>query len=163
MSATSRMKRPKAQPTPEDWRRGARVKPAGETLRLDASRAAEFGVASHVVDSFDELKQLTGSTAISALPSRIGRSSSSKRSRLPRSAFCCSWSVLWASTSSYIARGRAGGFVAAVAFLLFFWSHFLDGTAEWLEVLLFLGGIFCLLWNCWYSRGSACLVSAAAR
>jgi membrane-bound ClpP family serine protease len=32
-----------------------------------------------------------------------------------------------------------------VAFLLFFWSKFLNGTAEWLEVLLFLGGIFCLL------------------
>ena len=38
-----------------------------------------------------------------------------------------------------------GGFVAAVAFLLFFWSNFLNGTAEWLEVLLFLGGIFFLL------------------
>jgi membrane-bound ClpP family serine protease len=38
-----------------------------------------------------------------------------------------------------------GGFVAAVAFLLFFWSQFLNGTAVWLEVLLFLGGIFFLL------------------
>jgi membrane-bound ClpP family serine protease len=38
-----------------------------------------------------------------------------------------------------------GGFVAALAFLLFFWSNFLHGTAGWLEVLLFLGGIFCLL------------------
>src|SRR5262249_29566493 len=38
-----------------------------------------------------------------------------------------------------------GGFVAAVSFLLFFWSQFLNGTAEWLEVLLFLGGIFCVL------------------
>ena len=38
-----------------------------------------------------------------------------------------------------------GGFVAAVAFLLFFWSHFLHGTAGWLEVLLFLGGVFCVL------------------
>ena len=38
-----------------------------------------------------------------------------------------------------------GAFVAAVAFMLFFWSNFLNGTAEWLEVLLFLGGIFFLL------------------
>ena len=39
----------------------------------------------------------------------------------------------------------AFAFVAAVAFLLFFWSRFLDGTADWLEVLLFLGGVFFLL------------------
>ena len=38
-----------------------------------------------------------------------------------------------------------GAFVAALAFLLFFWSNFLHGTAGWLEVLLFLGGLFCLL------------------
>jgi membrane-bound ClpP family serine protease len=29
--------------------------------------------------------------------------------------------------------------------MLFFWSNFLNGTAEWLEVLLFLGGVFFLL------------------
>jgi membrane-bound serine protease (ClpP class) len=39
----------------------------------------------------------------------------------------------------------AGGFVAAVAFLLFFWSNVLHGTAEWLEILLFLGGVFFLV------------------
>ena len=38
-----------------------------------------------------------------------------------------------------------GGFVAAVCFLLFFWSRFLGGTAGWLEVVLFLAGVGCLL------------------
>ena len=38
-----------------------------------------------------------------------------------------------------------GAFVAALAFMLFFWSNFLHGTAGWLEVLLFLGGVFFLL------------------
>ncbi|MFO0901975.1 MAG: NfeD family protein [Pirellulales bacterium] len=33
------------------------------------------------------------------------------------------------------------GFVAAVLFLLFFWSKFLQGTAGWLEVLLFTAGL----------------------
>ena len=33
-----------------------------------------------------------------------------------------------------------GGFVAGVCFLLYFWSKHLDGTAGWLEVLLFAGG-----------------------
>ena len=38
-----------------------------------------------------------------------------------------------------------GGFIAAVCFLLFFWSHYLGGTAGWLEVTLFVAGVACLL------------------
>ena len=34
-----------------------------------------------------------------------------------------------------------GGLVAAACFLLLFWSHFLGGTADWLEVLLFILGL----------------------
>jgi membrane-bound serine protease (ClpP class) len=36
------------------------------------------------------------------------------------------------------------GFLALICMLLFFWMRFLNGTAEWLEVILCLGGIFCL-------------------
>ena len=48
-------------------------------------------------------------------------------------------------TTAVSSGNAAFGFVAALAFLLFFWSNFLHGTAGWLEVLLFLGGLFCLL------------------
>lgn len=37
------------------------------------------------------------------------------------------------------------GFVALLCFILFFWMKFLSGTAEWLEILLFVGGVFCIL------------------
>ena len=37
-----------------------------------------------------------------------------------------------------------GAFVAAVAFLLFFWSHCL-GTVGWLAIVLFLAGVACML------------------
>jgi membrane-bound ClpP family serine protease len=37
------------------------------------------------------------------------------------------------------------GFLSGVCFLLFFWAQFLNGTAGWLEVLLFAGGIACLI------------------
>jgi membrane-bound ClpP family serine protease len=37
-----------------------------------------------------------------------------------------------------------GGFIALVAFSLFFWSQFLGGTAMWLEVILFFIGLGCL-------------------
>ena len=37
------------------------------------------------------------------------------------------------------------GLVALVCFLLFFWMNLFQGTIEWLEILLILGGIVCLL------------------
>ena len=36
------------------------------------------------------------------------------------------------------------GFISGVCFLMFFWSQFLNGTAGWLEFLLFAGGLTCL-------------------
>ena len=38
-----------------------------------------------------------------------------------------------------------GGILALVCFGLFFWSRFLGGTAEWLEVVLFLSGVLLLM------------------
>jgi len=37
-----------------------------------------------------------------------------------------------------------GGFVSALCFILFFWSNFLNGTAAWLEGLLFVAGVVSL-------------------
>lgn len=36
------------------------------------------------------------------------------------------------------------GFISGISFLLFFWSQFLNGTAGWLEVILFAGGLACI-------------------
>src|SRR5262249_24512889 len=37
-----------------------------------------------------------------------------------------------------------GAFIALLAFLLYFWAQHLRGTAQVLEVLLFLAGMFCV-------------------
>lgn len=38
-----------------------------------------------------------------------------------------------------------GGFLSAVCFVLYFWANFLHGTAEVLEVMLFLTGVACVI------------------
>jgi membrane-bound ClpP family serine protease len=48
-----------------------------------------------------------------------------------------------------------GGFVAGVCFLLYFWSKHLDGTAGWLEVLLFAAGVACILLEMFVLPGAA--------
>lgn len=37
------------------------------------------------------------------------------------------------------------GFLSLLCFMFFFWMKFLSGTAEWLEVILFIGGVLCIL------------------
>jgi membrane-bound serine protease (ClpP class) len=44
--------------------------------------------------------------------------------------------------------------IAALCFALFFWSHFLGGTAGWLEVILFLIGAACLALEVFVIPGS---------
>jgi membrane-bound ClpP family serine protease len=36
------------------------------------------------------------------------------------------------------------GFISAVCFVLYFWANFLQGTAGWLEILLFTTGVVCV-------------------
>ena len=38
-----------------------------------------------------------------------------------------------------------GGLIAGLCFALFFWSHILGGTANWLDVMLFAVGVLCLI------------------
>jgi membrane-bound serine protease (ClpP class) len=130
----------------DDWRQGARIKPAGEVFRLTSNRAQELEIASHVVASFDEFRQLYGFTSDVhfaepnwALELVEALSSPALAILLLVIGFVGIYIELHAPGTG------VGGFVAALAFLLFFWSNFLHGTAGWLEVLLFLGGLFCLL------------------
>lgn len=46
------------------------------------------------------------------------------------------------------------GFISAVCFILYFWSHALHGTAGWLEVMLFLAGITSVLVELFLVPGS---------
>ena len=133
------------QPDPKDWRRGAKITTERQPLRLDAKQATQLGVASQVVDNFDDFKQLYGFESDPrvaepnwALELIEALSSPALTVVLLVLGFVGIYVELHAPGTG------VGGFVSALAFLLFFWSKFLHGTAGWLEVLLFLGGICCV-------------------
>ncbi|MCS7238774.1 MAG: hypothetical protein NZ899_10970 [Thermoguttaceae bacterium] len=52
-------------------------------------------------------------------------------------------------TAAFVEANTPGlgvpGFVALISFVLFFWSTFLGGTSTWLEAVLFVTGIICLI------------------
>jgi membrane-bound ClpP family serine protease len=134
-----------SQPDSKDWRRGAKLTTNGQPLRLGAKQAAELGVAAQVVDNFDDFKQLYGFESDPrvaepnwALELIEALSSPALTVVLLVLGFVGIYVELHAPGTG------VGGFVSALAFLLFFWSKFLHGTAGWLEVLLFLGGICCV-------------------
>ena len=129
-----------------DWKQGAKVTTAGETLRLSTRKAEELGLAWHVVENFDDLKQLYGFEH----DPRVAEPNWALElvEALSSPALTIVLLVI-GFVGIYIELHSPGvgigGFISALAFMLFFWSKFLHGTAGWLEVLLFTGGICCLL------------------
>jgi membrane-bound ClpP family serine protease len=133
-------------PDAKDWQKGPRVKPAGEVLRLESNRAKELGIATHVVDSFDEFKQLYGFERDPRMAEPNWALELIEALSSPGLAVVL---LVIGFVGIYVEVHTpgvgAGAFVAAIAFMLFFWSNFLHGTAGWLEVLLFVGGVLFLL------------------
>jgi membrane-bound serine protease (ClpP class) len=129
-----------------DWRQGQKISTDGEPLRLDSRQAEELGIAWHTVASLDELKQLYGfehdpRTAEPNWALELVEALSSPA----LTVFLIAIGFIGIYIELHSPGVGIGGFIAAVAFMLFFWSKFLHGTAGWLEVLLFTGGVFCLL------------------
>jgi len=131
------------QADPTQWTRGEAVDVAEG---LSGREASSFGLARHMANNLTELRQLyqideelEGVKPNWALLA-IERLSS------PRLAATL---LLIASFAFFIEISQPGvgvaGFVSALCFLLFFWSNFLNGTAAWLEGLLFVAGVASLV------------------
>jgi membrane-bound ClpP family serine protease len=135
-----------ALPDAADWDKEVRIKAVGEPLRLAAQRAQDLGIATQVVDSFDEFKQLYG---FESDPRTAEPNWALELVEALSSPALAVLLLVIGFVGIYIELHTpglgAGAFVAALAFLLFFWSNFLHGNVVWFEVLLFLGGIFFLL------------------
>jgi membrane-bound ClpP family serine protease len=137
----------KQQPDANDWRQGEAITKAGTPLKLSAEEAKSLGVAAQIVDNFDEFRQLYGFG--DGEPREVRPNWALELVEALASPGLAIALLVIGIIGIYIelhTPGRGiGGFVAAVAFLLFFWSKFLHGTVEWLEILLFLAGVFFLL------------------
>lgn len=153
-------------PDGRNWQKGMPVTRARRPLLAEGDRAIEYGLADRTVDSFDEFKQRYGlpddlrplepvwvDLVINAL------ASPGVSAVLLMIAFVALYAELHAPGIGI------GAFVATVCFLLFFWSHYLNKTATELEIILFLGGIACLVLELFvlpgfgiFGLGGGCLV-----
>ena len=127
----------------DGWDLGAAL--GASPVRLDARRAEELGVAAHVVDGLDGLRKAYGIDAAVALPQPGWAEELLAALASPSLA----WLLLLIGGAGLYVELKTpgfgfGGFVAMVAFIVYFWSQHLHGTSGWLEVMLFLAGVVCL-------------------
>lgn len=134
------------QPDAGEWRRGETIKAAGKTLSLDADQATEAGIAWQTIEQFDDLRTLYGFTES---PRTAEPNWALELVEALASPGLAALLLIVGIVGLYIELNSPGlgigGFIASVALLLFFWSKFLDGTADWLEVMLFVTGLVFIL------------------
>jgi membrane-bound ClpP family serine protease len=128
----------------DEWRLGGEV--GRGPLMLTGRRAEELGLVPHLADDLAGLRRAYG------LDEEMGIVEPGWADELL--AALASPSLAWlllliGGAGLYIELKTPGvgfgGFVAMVAFIVYFWSQYLNGTAGWLEVMLFLAGFVCVL------------------
>lgn len=134
------------RPDAEDWAQGEGVSDdAGEAV-VDGQKAVDLEVAWQVVESFDDLKALFG---IEIEPPLVELNWAQRLVQAMAAPWFATLLVMIGFIGVYVELRSpglgVGGFIATVAFILFFWSKALDQTAGWLEILLFVTGIFFIL------------------
>ncbi len=134
------------QPDRDAWKKGSRVTVPGRPFSAEGARAVEFGLADHVAADLAGFREHFG---LADEPIVLRSGWAQKLVDLlaqPGAAFVLlllGFAALWFEL--HTPGLGIGGFAALVCFALFFWSGFLGGTAGWLEVMLFLVGVTCLL------------------
>jgi membrane-bound ClpP family serine protease len=129
-----------------EWDKLAAVTTPGQVLELDASTAVDLGVARGSVNGFEDFKAEYG------LPNDPRLLEPGWIDHLVDylSSPGLSWLLLVIGFTAMYLEAKTPGVglftsIAGVAFLLFFWSKFLGGTAQWLEILMFLVGVVFLV------------------
>ncbi len=128
------------------WQKGPAITEAGKVLKLDGEKARQLGLARDVVAGFAGLKTLY---SLEQDPERVEPDwSDTLLGALANPAVL--WGLLMIGGAAFYMELHTpgvgvGGFVATLCFLLYFWGTYLDGTAGWLEMLLFLVGMVFIL------------------
>ncbi len=129
-----------------DWEQGRRITTPGVPFRARGREAVEYGLATRVVESFDELKR---HFALEDDPDLVAPGWADHLVEAMAAPGVSMLLLMIGGFALYFELHTPGlgigGFLATVCFVLFFWAHYLGGTAGWLEILLFTVGVGCVL------------------
>ena len=127
----------------DSWRLGPVI--GTGPFALDGRRAEELALAAHVVDDAEGLRKAYG------IEGRVAVAEPGWADRLLEALASPSlaWLLLMIGAAGLYIELKTpgigfGGFVSMVAFIVYFWSQYLNGTSGWLEVMLFIAGVICV-------------------
>ena len=137
-----------ASDNPDDWENPRPIlESTGDNfLEVNGTRAVELGLADGIAGSRDELRARYRPTdgLMVIEPGAVDTAVAILNHPVATGLL-----ILVGMVAIYIEFSAAGiglgGLTAALCFAVFFWSRFLGGTADWLEVILFAAGIVFLL------------------
>lgn len=130
----------------QDWERAQQITSPGKPLQLTGIQAEKFDVATAVVDDFSGLKRKYGLLEDPTLvePNWVDQLIGALASP------SLGWLLVLVGMAGIYAEVQmpgigVGGFLATVAFALYFWANFMNHTATELEIILFIVGVSCLI------------------
>jgi membrane-bound ClpP family serine protease len=132
------------QPDPDLWTLGEPLQTADG---LNAAAARQLGLVSFSAEAFEDIPGRYGTEE----PAEVLEAGwlVAKIEQLASQAWF-SRTLLFIAFFALISEASTPGlgipgFIAGICFMLFFWAQFLNGTAGWLEVILFVGGVTSVL------------------
>jgi membrane-bound ClpP family serine protease len=127
----------------EDWVRGEQIKKKGELFSVVGGSGEQYVVDRHAND-FAEFKMIYGLDDDPLLVEPGWADKLVEVLSSPGMSFLILYVVFLAL--AYDGSGLGiGAFIAIIGIFLFFWLNFLGGTAGWLEIVLFVVGVLCVV------------------
>lgn len=112
-------------------------------LTLNGARAKELGIAKELADNRSQLFEKLGLDADKLTVFKVN--AADRIARILNTWWATALLIVIGLLALYLEMSAPGigigALVSGLCAMLFFWSHFLGGTADWLEVLLFLAGL----------------------
>jgi membrane-bound ClpP family serine protease len=129
----------------QQWKKDKTVKPAGKILEITGGKDT-LGFTDKTVNDFNEFKQAYRLQDEPRLAEPGWADKFLWTLRSPGMSSIILMIIIFAVIFELNTPGMGvGTFIAVMGIVIFFWIHFLDGTATQLELLLFLAGAVCVL------------------
>ncbi len=133
-----------SQENPDDWEKGKQIPESGDGdfLTVDGDQAVAIQLAEGTASSREELKERYQLEKELIVLRKTGVDTAVAVLNWPLVTGLLFVIGLIALYVEFSAPGiGVGGLTAGLCFTLFFWSRFMGGTAEWLELILFFAGL----------------------
>jgi membrane-bound serine protease (ClpP class) len=142
-----------ALPDSVNWNRGAGLAANNAPLALSGAQAAATHLAWHTVDNFDQLKRLYGIERVETVEPNWALTLVHALASPGLATFLLFLGFIGMYIELKTPGVGVGGVISLLAFMLFFWANYLEGTAGSLEILMFVCGIVLLLLEVFVAPG----------